>query len=434
MTQNFSDQIAFFQLAGDNRSAFRSIAKTIRRVGPAALARFYARVRQTPAAARYFPSEQILEHAKDKQLQHWLSLFSGSLDAAYIERARTIGVVHARIGLEPSLYFGAYAQVLGELIDVMTRRTWYGWLPGVRSNARRNATLVRAALFDMDIAMTTVFDSALGQVSEAANSVRTGAGEIASASDDLARRTEQQAVALNQTAASVARVNETVTQTAASAAEMAHAVERARKDAVEGDTVVTAAVAAMGDIETSSQQISQIVSLIDSIAFQTNLLALNAGVEAARAGDSGKGFAVVANEVRALAQRSADAAREIKDLITASSGHVESGAGLVRKTGAALQSIVDQIGTIAGYVHEVGDATKVQAISVNEINAAVNEIEEMTQHNAAMVEQSNAASRSLSTEAETMVELVQRFNKDKDGPPQASRPQRGGRPQLARVA
>ncbi len=184
MTQNFSDQIAFFQLSGDNRPAFKSIARTIRRVGPAALGRFYARVRKTPAAARYFPNEQIMEHAKDKQLQHWLSLFSGSLDSAYIERARTIGVVHARIGLEPSLYFGAYAQVLGELIEVMTKRTWYGWLPGVRSNARRNATLVRAALFDMDIAMTTVFDSALGQVSEAANSVRTGAGEIASASDD----------------------------------------------------------------------------------------------------------------------------------------------------------------------------------------------------------------------------------------------------------
>ena len=168
----------------------------------------------------------------------------------------------------------------------------------------------------------------------------------------------------------------------------------------------------MDQIEQSSSQIGQIVSLIDSIAFQTNLLALNAGVEAARAGESGKGFAVVANEVRALAQRSADAAKDIKELIGHSSAQVADGARLVRETGGSLQEIVGQISSISTIIEAIATGAQDQADSVGEVNKAVSEIERMTQHNAAMVEESNAASRRLFTEAEGLVEIVARHHKD----------------------
>jgi methyl-accepting chemotaxis protein len=183
----------------------------------------------------------------------------------------------------------------------------------------------------------------------------------------------------------------------------------AKSDAEQSGAVVRETVTAVSGIEASSKQIGNIIGVIDEIAFQTNLLALNAGVEAARAGDAGRGFAVVATEVRALAQRSADAAKEIKTLISASGKQVDAGVKLVGETGKALGRIVEQVSKLNQVVTEIASSTQEQATGLNEVNTAVNQMDQVTQQNAAMVEQSTAASHGLAGEAETLARLVGQF-------------------------
>jgi len=247
------------------------------------------------------------------------------------------------------------------------------------------------------------------EVAVNAAGVRTASSEISQASDNLSRRTEQQAASLEETAAALDEITATVRKTAEGAGQARDSVGSARADAERSGIVVRDAVAAMSEIESSAQQISQIIGVIDEIAFQTNLLALNAGVEAARAGDAGRGFAVVASEVRALAQRSADAAKEIKALISASSQQVDRGVSLVGETGKVLERIVTQVTQINGVVTEIAASAEEQATGLQQVNTAVNQMDQVTQQNAAMVEQATAASHSLSTEAETLARLISRF-------------------------
>ncbi|HEX7760679.1 MAG TPA: methyl-accepting chemotaxis protein, partial [Caulobacteraceae bacterium] len=239
--------------------------------------------------------------------------------------------------------------------------------------------------------------------------IRTGTDEISRASDDLSRRTEQQAASLEETAAALDEITATVRKTALGAAEAREAVGAARGDAEQSGVVVRQAVEAMSGIESSAQQISQIIGVIDEIAFQTNLLALNAGVEAARAGDAGRGFAVVASEVRALAQRSAEAAKEIKALISASTRQVDAGVDLVGQTGEALSRIVTQVTHLNALVVEIAASTQEQAVGLQQVNTAVNQMDQVTQQNAAMVEQSTAASHALAQEATTLARLIATF-------------------------
>ena len=252
-------------------------------------------------------------------------------------------------------------------------------------------------------------NSVVGRVANTATSVNTGSTEISTAADDLARRTEQQAASLEETAAAMNEVTQSVRSASESARTANQAVVQAMGEATNGGKVVGEAVTAMGDIEKSAQEISQIINVIDGIAFQTNLLALNAGVEAARAGDAGKGFAVVANEVRALAQRSADAAKDIKQLITQSNVQVDKGVSLVGKTGEMLGRIGEQVQQISSLVSGISAAAESQSASLQQINTAVGDMDRMTQQNAAMVEESTAASRSLASEASELAELVARF-------------------------
>ncbi len=214
------------------------------------------------------------------------------------------------------------------------------------------------------------------------------------------------------------QITATVRKTAEGAAEARSLVGTAKDDAQRSGTVMHEAVAAMQAIETSPKKIGNIIGVIDEIAFQTNLLALNAGVEAARAGDARLGFAVVATEVRALAQRSADAAKEIKALISASGEKVGSGVRLVGRTGEALTRILGHIDQMSGFMTEIASAAQEQATALGQVNAAVNQMDKVTQQNAAMVEQSTAASHSLASEAEELTRLVGQF---KSGAEQASR-------------
>ena len=250
---------------------------------------------------------------------------------------------------------------------------------------------------------------AIGSIAANAGAINAGAGEIAQAADDLSRRTEQQAASLEETAAALDQITATVRATASGAVQAAGAVHAARGDADKSGAVVRDAITAMGEIERSSNEIGQIIGVIDEIAFQTNLLALNAGVEAARAGESGRGFAVVASEVRALAERSAQAAKEIKSLITQSAGQVESGVRLVGETGASLERITAHVAQIETLVTDISGSAAEQATGLQQVSTAVNQMDQMTQQNAAMVEQSTAASHSLSQEASGLNAAVARF-------------------------
>ena len=260
------------------------------------------------------------------------------------------------------------------------------------------------------------FNAALGSLQEtmrtiagATEGIRSGTGEVSQAADDLSKRTEQQAASLEQTAAALDEITATVRKTADGANHAREVVATAKTDAERSGDVVRGAVQAMAEIDRSSKEISNIIGVIDEIAFQTNLLALNAGVEAARAGEAGKGFAVVASEVRALAQRSAEAAKEIKALIQASSTQVGSGVNLVGQAGKALARIAQQVADINEVVLEIAASAKEQATGLAEVNTAVNQMDQVTQQNAAMVEQSTAASHSLSQEAEELRRLIARF-------------------------
>ncbi|MEM6493027.1 MAG: HAMP domain-containing methyl-accepting chemotaxis protein [Pseudomonadota bacterium] len=246
-------------------------------------------------------------------------------------------------------------------------------------------------------------------VRTSAESVNSGSNEIRTASDDLAVRNTQQAASLEETAAAMSEVTQLVKRSADNARVAQTSIAETHQQATDGGEVVQRAVGAMASIEESSSQITQIIDVIDGIAFQTNLLALNAGVEAARAGDAGQGFAVVANEVRALAQRSADAARDIKELISTSTNQVNEGVNLVGETGKVLDAIVGQIGTVTAQVQEIAETAVTQATNLEQVNNSVGTMDNMTQQNAAMVEETTAASRSLSDEAEHLGQLVARF-------------------------
>ncbi|NVE95320.1 methyl-accepting chemotaxis protein [Altererythrobacter lutimaris] len=246
-------------------------------------------------------------------------------------------------------------------------------------------------------------------VGVSAKGVNTGASEIRAASDDLASRNERQAASLEETAAAMSQVTDLVKETAGNAQNAQNSIADTHREATHGGEVVERAVSAMANIEKSAGEITQIIDLIDGIAFQTNLLALNAGVEAARAGDAGKGFAVVANEVRALAQRSADAARDIKELILTSSEQVGEGVSLVGETGDLLSTIVERVGEVRDQISQIAEAATTQATNLDQINSSVHDMDRMTQQNAAMVEESTAAARSLADEAGELDRLVAQF-------------------------
>ena len=259
-------------------------------------------------------------------------------------------------------------------------------------------------------------ETALAAVSATTDTIHSGIGEVSRASNHLSRRTEEQAANLEESAAALGEISNTMREAAQGAAEAKAAVERANKAAASSQTVVREAVEAMGAIAQSSERIAQNVGVIDEIAFQTNLLALNAAVEAARAGEQGKGFAVVASEVRQLALRSAEAAKEIRALLSTSGAQVAAGVKRVGDAGASLTEIVGLIAEINGVVARIASGAQAQASGVSEINAAVGQLDRTTQENAAMVEEATAAAQRLESETRGLAELVAQFRVGAGGP------------------
>ena len=252
--------------------------------------------------------------------------------------------------------------------------------------------------------------STMAGILTTAGTITGNSRELSAAADQLAHRTEQQAASLEETAAALEEITTTVKTSTTRAIEASEIVREAKDSADKSGEIVQSAIDAMGRIEQSSQKISQIISVIDEIAFQTNLLALNAGVEAARAGEAGRGFAVVAQEVRELAQRSANAAKEIKTLINASAGEVKGGVSLVLSTGDVLSEIKDLVNRVNDHVVSITRAAQEQSAALGEINTAVNQMDQMTQQNAAMVEETTAASQMLAGEAAQLQTALSQFH------------------------
>lgn len=261
-------------------------------------------------------------------------------------------------------------------------------------------------------AAISALSGTLKSISVATESVHSGARDITDAADDLARRTEQQAAALEQTSAALNGIVDAVRKTSEMSEKARAAVTAAKQEADGSGTIVRDAITAMDTIEQSSRQIGEIIGMIDEIAFQTNLLALNAGVEAARAGDAGRGFAIVAQEVRGLAQRSTEATKAIKGLISTSSSQIEQGVGLVRHTGEAFTSIGQRVAAVTQLVEAIATSAHDQAVSLREVNSAVSQMDQSTQQNAAMVDETTSASHSLSEKANDLGRLVAKFTLD----------------------
>jgi methyl-accepting chemotaxis protein len=251
--------------------------------------------------------------------------------------------------------------------------------------------------------------STLAAVATSTTSIESGSREISQSADDLSRRTEQQAASLEETAAALDEMTVNVANSSKRADEARSIAIQANSSASQSGDVVRNAVQAMSKIEKSSSEISNIIGVIDEIAFQTNLLALNAGVEAARAGEAGKGFAVVAQEVRELAQRSAKAAKEIKELIRASGDDVQDGVQLVSAAGDALESIQAYIVSMNTHMDAIATSAREQSVGLAEVNTAVNQMDQVTQQNAAMVEEANAAGATLAAESAKLKSLVGQF-------------------------
>ena len=276
-------------------------------------------------------------------------------------------------------------------------------------------------------ASVAALEEAIGHVVTSIASIRTGLGEINTASNDLAHRTEQQAASLEETVAALGEVTQAVNETAEGAGKAQQVASGAREKAQKGGEVVGKAVAAMGQIEQSSEKINSIISVIDEIAFQTNLLALNAGVEAARAGEAGKGFAVVAQEVRGLAQRSAEAAKEIKTLIATSREQVGTGVELVTASGKSLEEIVTEVSAMAEVISTIASSAREQATSLREVSGAADQMDKVTQQNAAMVEEATAASQTLANETDELAHAMAKFSTSAGN---AGARRMGGRPQV----
>lgn len=444
MTTDLQQKLAHFQLDGENAALLREVGELLKPELDAVLTAFYKRAQANSETSAFFDGPERMEYARNAQKKHWTRLLSGEFDAEYLASVDRIGRTHARIDLPLDTYMSAYSLATTDLVAALFKR-----IP--RRKRTRLAVLVgvltRAFALDIERVVETTFriqaeeqTAAFGHINTAIEKLAQGdlthvipgpdssdypkrfdtvrtklngatanlrdtmtqvtgttsnlvkiVEEVSAAADDLSERTANQAASLEETAAAVHELTENVANSSKITQEANQVAVNASQTALEGARTVEDASGAMNRIQTSSNQITRIIGLIDDIAFQTNLLALNAGVEAARAGSAGSGFAVVAEEVRVLAGNASDAARQITELVSTSSKEVASGVDLIDNAGRNLKAIVESFEKVSDLSAAIAAASSEQSTALAEVNSAVGQMDSVTQQNAAMVEQTTAA-------------------------------------------
>jgi methyl-accepting chemotaxis protein len=459
-----STRLAFMAFDDAQRAKLAGLQPFVRKIIGGALDRFYAQARITPATSVFFNDDAHMTRASAAQKAHWLRIAGARFDDEFYASVRRIGSVHARIGLEPRWYIGAYALVLEDLLKGIARQhsPFRRFLSLFRISSARDASIaiVKAALLDMDLSVSIYFEEAqverneaidsltgalamlasgdlshdltglpsafaalegsyneaienlrtlIGSVTESTATIRSGAGEIATASEDLARRTESNAASLEQTSAAITQMDGRLKATALSAGRTVSRADDAIATVSNGRAIADEAVQAMGRVADSAKGIDDVIEGLDKIAFQTRVLAMNAAVDAGRAGEAGRGFAVVADLVSALAMRAEEEAGRAREQLTATQTDIVAAVDLVQKVDAALANISGDVGEVHKLLAGMATDNGAQSTAVGEISCAVGTMDQATQQNAAMVEETSAAARNLSNEVTILAEQASKF-------------------------
>ncbi|MFT8371937.1 methyl-accepting chemotaxis protein [Acetobacter sp.] len=466
--------------AGDLH-ALRALRVPLTKVLPTALEALYARIRKTPEVSHFFTSEAKLDQTQRAQMAHWEAIMDARFDAAYVAKVRSIGEVHARIGLTPQWYIGAYTIILDQLIRSIIEEDGAG-SSGLfsRSSGRKRlaesvTSLCKAVLTEIDLTVSIYLEAieaeraklraeqeqrvrddhtilsalnaalssladgdltyrvteplpehamsmkqrfnasaqqlaqSMRRIAQSTHDVMANADGIRHGADSLSQATEQQAAAQEEMSAAVTQIALGASETARETAKARQMAVSAQSDAEQASQIVADAIEAISRIEKSSQEISNTISVINKISMQTNILSLNASVEAARAGGDGRGFAVVASEVRALAERSANACKEIASLITKAAEDVMSGVTQVHRAGEALQRITSQVRDMNAVITTIATASQAQSAGLDEVKIAIRSLEQTTLKNTAISEESAAAAYELVTIADELAQSVASF-------------------------
>jgi methyl-accepting chemotaxis protein len=431
-------RLDFMGLGDDQRRTLETMQPMVLdKIGPA-LDRFYATARATPKIKAFFRDDAHMAKAKAMQQAHWLRIANGRFDDEFHDSVRRIGGVHARIGLEPRWYIGAYSIVLEELLGAIASRStpWrrlFGLFRGP-SDADASIAIVKAALMDMELSVSIYLEVAqterdkataaiaagektltdlLGWIQGTADSLRTGSGEIAEAADDLARRTESNAASLEQTSAALVQIDGRVKATTTASMTTVARANEATATVTNGRAAAEVAVETMGRVSVSAKGIDSVIEGVDKIAFQTRVLAMNAAIEAGRAGEAGRGFAVVADLVNALAMRAEEEAKRARDQLTVTQLEIVSAVDAVEKVDAALADIAGDVDAVHGLLTGMAADNQAQSGTITEITAAVASMDRSTQQNAAMVEETSAAARQLSVEINSLADRAAEFQAER---------------------